>query len=143
MNYETYRKTFFTNPVPKPRFEFAGLQGLTLFFADYAAAIDYYQRVLGSPAYMEGKYTHGWQIGDTWLTLLKGQNGNPQNVEVMIVMQNPSEVERLQAAFIEAGGVGDAPGDQLMYTPVYSCSVKDPFGTNFLIYYPISNQKRW
>jgi len=136
MDYETYRKKFFRNPLPIPRFEFHGLQGLTLFFEDYAAAIDYYQCVLGSPAYVEGKYTHGWQIGDTWLTLLKGQDGNPQNVEVMIVMQIPSEVDRLQAAFIEAGGVGDAPGEQLMYTPVYCCSVRDPFGTNILIYCP-------
>jgi hypothetical protein len=137
MDYDTYRKNFFTNPLPQPRFEFAGLHGLTLFYVDYAAAIDYYQRVLGPPAYLEGKFTHGWQIGDTWLTLLKGQAGNPLNVEVMLVMQTRSEVERLQAAFIEAGGVGVAPGEQLMYTPVYSCSIQDPFGTNIMIYCPI------
>ena len=136
MDYETYRKEYFTNPAAQPRFGFAGLHGLTLFFEDYAPAIDFYQRVLGPPAYVEGKYTRGWQIGDTWLTLLKGQAGNPHNVEVMLVMQTRSEVERLFAAFIEAGGVGDAPTEQLMYTPVYSCSVTDPFGTNIMICCP-------
>jgi len=137
MDYETYRKQFFADPMPQPRFGFAGLHGLTLFFADYAQAIDFYQRVLGPPAYVEGKYTHGWQIGDTWLTLLKGQSGNPHNVEVMLVMETRSDVERLYAAFIAAGGVGDAPADQLMYTPVYSCSIQDPFGTNIMVYCPI------
>jgi hypothetical protein len=136
MDYETYRKKYFTDPMPQPCFGFAGLHGLTLFFVDYAPALDFYTRVLGPASYVEGEYTHGWQIGDTWLTLLKGQAGNPQNVEIMLVMQTRSDVERLQAAFIAAGGVGDAPADQLMYTPVYSCSVQDPFGTNILIYCP-------
>ena len=137
MDYETYRKKYFTDPMPQPRFGFAGLHGLTLFFVDYAPALDFYTRVLGPASYVEGEYTHGWQIGDTWLTLLKGRAGNPHNVEVMLVMQTRSDVEQLHAAFIAAGGVGEDPADQLMYTPVYSCSVQDPFGTNIMIYYPI------
>ena len=94
MDYDTYRRQFFANPQPQPRFAFAGLHGLTLYFADYAEAVAYYQRVLGQPAYVEGEGTRGWQIGSTWLTLLKGAAGNPQNVEVMIVMQTPAEAER-------------------------------------------------
>jgi hypothetical protein len=72
--------------------------------------------------------------------LLKGSDGNPQNVEVMIVMQTPAEVERLKDALVEAGGTGDAPSDQLMYEPVRSCSVRDPFGTNILITCPQRKQ---
>jgi hypothetical protein len=140
MDYETYRQQFFANPLPLPRFAFVGLHGLTLYFAEYEAAVAYYQRVLGPPAYVEGQGTHGWQIGDTWLTLLKGNGGNPQNVEVMIVMKTPAEAERLQAALVEAGGAGDPPSDQLMYAPVRSCPVRDPFGTNILIICPLPRQ---
>jgi predicted lactoylglutathione lyase len=55
----------------------------------------------------------------------------------MLVMQSASEVQHLQAAFIAAGGTGDAPENQLMYTTVYSCSVRDPFGTDIMIYCPL------
>lgn len=137
MDYETYRQQFFANPQPQSRFAFGGLHGLTLYFANYAEAVAYYQQVLGPPAYVEGNATRGWKIGDTWLTLLQGTSGTPQNVEVMIVMQTPSEAERLQAAFVEAGGVGDTPSDQLMYEPIRSCPVRDPFGTNILITCPL------
>jgi hypothetical protein len=47
MDYETYRKKYYADPTPQPRFAFSGLHGLTLFFEDHEAAIDYYQRVLG------------------------------------------------------------------------------------------------
>jgi hypothetical protein len=137
MDYDSYREKFFTQPIPQPRFAYTGLHGLTLYFSDYPAAVAYYQRVLGPPAYVEGDDTHGWQIGQTWLTLLKGIAGNPTNLEIMIVMQTPIEAERLQAAFIDAGGWGDAPSDQLMYEPVRSCPVKDPFGTHILITSPL------
>ena len=140
MDFETYRKRFFANPSPLQRFEFAGLYGLTLYFENYEAAVAYYLKVLGPPAYIEGEGTKGWQIGSTWLTLLKGTKGNPQNVEVMMVMQTPAEVERLKVAFVEAGGSGDEPDDQLMYEPVRLCSVRDPFGTNILITCPLHTQ---
>jgi catechol 2,3-dioxygenase-like lactoylglutathione lyase family enzyme len=138
MDYQSYRKQFFVDPSPEPRFDFAGLHGATLFYSDYQAALDYYSRVLGPPAYVEGENTHGWRVGDTWLTLLRGKSGNPQNIEVPIVMNTPQEAERLQAAFIEAGGTGDEPSNQLMYEPVRSCSVKDPFGVDILIFCPLS-----
>ncbi len=137
MDFDTYRKLFFVNPQPQSRFDFGGLYGLTLFFSDYSKAVDFYQRVLGPPAYIEGENTRGWKIGNTWLTLLQGTSGSPQNVEVMIVMQTPAEAERLQAAFFEAGGEIHPPSDELMYEPVRSCSVRDPFGTNILITSPL------
>lgn len=135
MDYETYRKKYFTTPLPEARFAFIGLHGLTLFFAEYETAVAYYQQVLGPPTYVEGASTRGWRLGNTWLTLLRGKSGSPQNVEVMLVMQTPEEADRLQAAFIEAGGEGDPPTDVLMYEPVHACSVRDPFGTQILIFH--------
>jgi len=138
MDYESYREKFFVTPQPDPRYDFGGLHGVTLFFEDFDAAIDYYIEVLGPPAYVEGEGTRGWQIGVTWLTLLKGNAGNPKNVEFNIVMKKPQEAESLQADFIEAGGQGEPPSDQLMYEPVRFCPVQDPFGTNILIFSPLS-----
>lgn len=134
MDYEAYRRKNFVDPQPEPRFEYLGLYGVSLFFSDFEAAVDYYTSVLGPPAYVEGQGTRGWRIGNTWLTLLKWMKENPRNIEFNIVMESPQEAERLQAAFIEAGGSGDPPSDQLMYEPVRFCPVVDPFGTNILIF---------
>ena len=140
MDYESYRDNFFTKPEPEPRYKFKGLYGTTLFFEDYESAVNYYSEVLGEPAYVEGQGTRGWQLGNTWLTLLKGKNGSPQNMELNIVMQSPGEADRLHAAFISAGGVGEEPSDELMYEPVRFCSVRDPFGTNILIISPLGGR---
>jgi hypothetical protein len=137
MDYESYRTRFFIDPPPEPRFDFVGIHGATLYFSDYASAVAYYHRVLGPPAYVEGKDTHGWLIGNTWLTLLSGGAGHPQNVEITLIMKTPEAAERLQAAFIEAGGRGEPPSDQLMYEPVRYCPVTDPFGTAILIICPL------
>jgi hypothetical protein len=137
MDYDHYREKFFTVPAPEQRFKFRGLHGATLYFSDYEAAVSYYTRVLGEPAYVEGTGTRGWQLGNTWLTLLKGETGNPQNMELNIIMQTPDEADRLQAAFIQAGGAGEPPSDQLMYQPVRYCAVDDPFGTHILICCPL------
>ncbi|MCC7020226.1 MAG: DUF2306 domain-containing protein [Ardenticatenales bacterium] len=134
MDLTTYRQRFFADPAPAPRFAYHGVHGVTLYFADYDAAVAYYTRVLGPPAYVEGDGTRGWPLGDTWLTLLKGGDGAPRNVEVAIVMASAAEAERLQAAFIAAGGTGDAPRDDLMYEPVRLCPARDPFGTDVLVY---------
>ena len=134
MDFNTYRHAYFTDPPPEQRFDLRGVLGITLFYSDYAAAVDFYTRVLGAPAYVEGAGTRGWQLGDTWLTLLSGGDGSPRNVEVPIVAATPAEAERLQAAFVEAGATGSHPEDQLMYEPVRACPVTDPFGTQFLIY---------
>lgn len=137
MDHAHYREKFFVDPPPESRFEFRGLHGATVYFSDYEAAVNYYTRVLGPPAYVEGEGTCGWQLGNTWLTLLKGKSGNPQNVELNIVMQTPQEADRLHAAFIEAGGAGEPPSDQLMYEPVRYCYVQDPFGTDILVICPL------
>jgi len=134
MDFESYRRKYFVEPAPEELFDFTGQLGVTLYFQDYEQAVDFYQRALGPPAYIEGKSTKGWRIGKAWLTLLRGRQGNPENVEIQIVMKTPEEAERLQKAFIEAGGTGPTPSDQLMYQPIWSCPVKDPFGTELLIF---------
>jgi len=137
VDFESYRRRYFVAPAPEPRFAFTGLHGATLYFSDYPAAVAYYERVLGLPAYVEGEGTRGWRLGATWLTLLKSPAGNPENVEITIVVESVQEAERLQAAFVQAGGVGEPPSDQLMYLPVRYCPVRDPFGTNLLIICPL------
>ena len=133
MDFETYRKKYFAEPTPKQRFNFKGDFGVTLFYQDYEAAIDYYERVLGPPAYLEGDGPRGWRIGRGWLTLLKGKSGNPTNLEITFLMSSSEEAEALQRAFIKAGGTGSAPSDALMYEPIRYCAVTDPFGVNLLV----------
>lgn len=133
MDYNQYRAAYFADPPPAPRFDFTGPAGITLFYADYEAAVDFYTQVLGPPAYVEGASTRGWPLGAGWLTLLRSQSGDPQNVEVTVQMATPAEAERLQEAFIVAGGEGTEPSDQLMYVPIRACPVQDPFGVDWLI----------
>ena len=132
MDFETYRIKYFADPSPEQRYNFKGDFGVTLFYQDYELAIAYYEQVLGPPAYLEGDGTRGWQIGRGWLTLLKGKSGNPRNLEITFVMSSPEEAEALQRAFIDAGGTGTIPSDELMYQPVRYCAVSDPFGVNLL-----------
>ncbi len=137
MDYETYRAAHFADPAPESPFEFSGAGGATLLFAEYEKAVAYYTRVLGKPAYVEGDGTRGWRIGATWLTLLRGGDGAPRNIEVGLAMASALEAERLQAAFIQAGGNGTEPSDQLMYEPIRSCPVTDPFGTEIMVFAPL------
>lgn len=133
MDYDSYRKNYFTEPAPRPRYKFTGNFGVTLFYQDFDPARVYYEQVLGPPAYREGAGTVGWQIGESWLTLLQGKSGNPRNVEMTFQVATPSEAELLHQAFINAGGSGPAPSDELMYEPVRYCAVRDPFGVDILI----------
>ncbi|MDH3606748.1 MAG: VOC family protein [Acidimicrobiia bacterium] len=137
MDYAEYRQKYFVNPPPEPRFRFAGLHGLALFYEDYEQAIDFYTSVLGPPAYVEGEGTKSWPIGDTWLTLLHGKDGNPTGVEVPFVTATPAEADRLQQAFIAAGGTGSEPIDTLMGEPIRYCPVTDPLGVELLVYCPL------
>jgi hypothetical protein len=139
MDFETYRKKYFADPPHEQRYNFRGDFGVTLFYQDYEAAIAYYEQVLGPPAYLEGEGTRGWQIGRGWLTLLKGKSGNPRNLEITFVMSSPEEAEALQRALIEAGGTGSAPSDTLMYEPIRTCAVTDPFGVDLLVISPIAS----
>lgn len=138
MDYESYRKQFVVDPPPRPRFAYDAIGGVALFFADYEAAVAYYTAVLGPPGYVEGQYTRGWRVGRSWLTLFNAEAGGPQNVEVTIRMATAAAAEALQQAFIDAGGTGPAPSDQLMYEPIRYCPVRDPFGTAILIVSPTS-----
>ena len=133
MDFSAYRNAYFTDPPPEPRYRFSGSFGVTLFIEDFVAAAAYYEQVLGPPAYVQGEGTRGWQIGDGWLTLLKGSGGGPRNVEFTLELETVEEAEALQKAFIAGGGEGPAPSDQLMYRPVRSCPVVDPFGTEIMI----------
>jgi hypothetical protein len=141
MNYDEYREAYFTDPLPEPRFCFGGTFGVTLYFEDFDSAVAYYRHVLGPPAYVEGGGTRGWQIGDGWLTLLQGKSGNPHNVEITLQVATSGEAEELQQAFIDAGGTGPPPSDELMYEPIRSCPVRDPFGTEILIIGPPSGRR--
>jgi uncharacterized glyoxalase superfamily protein PhnB len=134
MDADAYRKAYFVEPAPTARFAFTGAFGVTLFYEDFASAVAYFERVFGPPAYVEGSDTRGWRIGDGWLTLLKGENGTSRHVEVQLQVATPEEAERLQGSFIEAGGIGAAPSDQLMYEPIRSCPARDPFGVDWLVF---------
>lgn len=137
MEYDEYRRKYLVDPPPSPRFDFAGVRGLALFYEDYEQAVGFYSEVLGPPVYVEGDSTKSWQVGDTWLTLLRGKNGNPLNVEVPLITATPAEADRLQAAFIAAGGTGPDPFNTLMGEPVRYCPVTDPLGVELLVYCPL------
>jgi hypothetical protein len=140
MDYQTYKRAYLVDPPPEPRYRFSGSFGITLYYQDFEAAVSYYEKVLGPPGYVEGEGTRGWAIGGGWLTLLQGKSGNPRNVEVTFAMATPEQAEQLQRAFLAAGGRGAAPSDQLMYVPIRSCPVVDPFGTEILIVSPLGHE---
>ena len=133
MNYEVYKNNYHRNPENQD-FAYESMNSVALFYEDFHAAIKYFTAVLGTPNYQEGEFTFGWRIGSGWLTIMKGKQGNPQNVEVSFIMQSPEEADRLQQAFIAAGGVGQEPVDTLMYIPVHLCPVTDPFGLEIMVY---------
>lgn len=139
MDFNAYRKAYFVDPPPEPRFRFSGSFGVTLFFEDFGAAIAFYERVLGPPSYVEGEGTRGWPIGTGWLTVLQGRQGNPRNVEITFELGTVKEAEALQRDFMAAGAEGAAPSDQLMYRPVRSCPVVDPFGLGIMIIGPLAD----
>lgn len=133
MDFETYKEDFYTDPPPKSRYNFTGAFGIALFYENYEEVIAYYSQVLGPPAYKEGTGTRGWRIGKGWLTLFRAKEGHPSNVEITFEVETPIEAEALQRAFIEAGGQGEDPSDQLMYVPIRYCPVTDPFGMDIIV----------
>jgi hypothetical protein len=142
MDFDEYRRAYFVDPAPKPRFRFKNAFGATLYFEDFQRAVAFYEAVLGPPSYVEGEGTRGWPVAGGWLTLLKGRSGNPRNVEVTFELETADEAEQLQSAFIDAGGHGSPPSDQLMYRPVRTCPVVDPFGTEIMIISPLPHVPR-
>lgn len=132
MDFEEYKRRYYADPPPEPRFAFGGIAGVAIYIEDYPAAIRFYTRVLGPPAYIEGDNTHGWRIGDAWLTVFPAKTGAPANVDFTLMMESPA-AEALHAAFLAAGATGQPPSDELMYQPLRYCPVTDPFGTQILI----------
>jgi catechol 2,3-dioxygenase-like lactoylglutathione lyase family enzyme len=115
MDQDENRAADRSKPGSGPRFRFRAAGGPVLYFADFEAAVAFYTEVLGEPGYPEGGGTRGWSIGDSFLTLLRGGDGSPRNTEIGLVTEMPGEADRLQEAFIAAGGAGPAPCDQVMY----------------------------
>ena len=140
MDYKSYQDKFFRNPAPEQRYNFSGAFGVSLYYENFEAVIEYYEKVLGPPAYIEGAGTRGWRIGAGWLTLFQSEKGNPNNMGVTFVVETPAEAEALQRAFIEAGGEGPEPSDELMYEPVRFCLMNDPFGVELLIISPLKKE---
>lgn len=134
LDFEAYRRAFYADPQPEPRFGYEGLGGVALYFDRYDEAVVFYTEVLGPPNYVEGEGTRGWLLGDGWLTLFAVKQGAPSNAETQIRMSSPAEADRLHAAFLAAGATGEAPTDELMYEPIRFCALTDPFGTEILIY---------
>jgi len=137
MDFDSYRRAYYVDPPPEPRFSFRGSFGATLFYQDFGRAVAFYERVLGPPSYLEGKGTRGWPIGSGWLTILQGKKGNPQNVEITFELETVEEAEALQRDLIAAGARGPAPSDELMYRPVRSCPVIDPLGLEIMVIAPL------
>lgn len=134
MDFESDYQKYFLLPPPPPRFQYTGHFGMTLYYQDFTEAVAFYEQVLGPAGYQEGDHTRGWKIGTGWLTLLKGNNGKPTNVELTFELETAKEAEAMQQAFIQAGATGQEPSDQLMYTPVRLCAVVDPFGVDVMIF---------
>lgn len=63
-------------------------------------------------------------------------------MEIPFQMETPAGAEDLQAAFVEAGGEGERPSDELTYVPIPSCPVRDPFDTELLIASPLGSGDR-
>jgi hypothetical protein len=138
MDFDSYLQAYFADRPPQPRFRFRGSLGATLSYEDFEEAVAFYGSVLGPLSYVEGDGTRGWPVGAGWLTILKGNQGNPRNVEITFELGTVGEAEGLQRAFIATGADGPAPSDQLMYRPVRSCPVVDPFGVEIMIIRPLA-----
>lgn len=137
MDEDAYRRAYFAEPAPSPRFRFSGIAGVSLYIERYDEAVAFYTAVLGPPAYREGRSTHGWPIGPDWLTLFPAGAGGPACMDVTIRVASPGEVAALRDAFVAAGATGELPSDQLLYEAVRYAQVTDPFGTILIITSPI------
>lgn len=117
------------------RFSIVGLGYVTLYPVDFAAALRFYESVLG-PLDRDDPDDEvwGWRMGNTWLTLAPNAHGTepgsePRNVEFAIEVASLSEVDRLYRAFVAAGATpGSPPRDTEMYVPMRYAYVDDPFG---------------
>jgi uncharacterized glyoxalase superfamily protein PhnB len=127
------------------KFNIIGLNYVSLYPADHAAALAYYAQIFGPIDIDDPKDgVWGWRMGSTWLTVFPGKfgtnpHGNPQNVEFAIQVAAPEEVDRLYAAFVAAGiKASQPPIDTVMYEPMRYAYVDDLFGVRIDIYCPSS-----
>ena len=141
MNFAEYKKKFYADPQPESRFAFRGIQGASIHYQDYSAALDFLRRVYGPPSYIEGEFTHGWKLGDTWLSIFPSEDGNATNMEVPVYLESARDVDKLYQAFLEAGAEGEPPENTLMYEPVRIAFVKDPFGVAWMLVCEIAEEK--
>lgn len=125
------------------RFDIVGLNYVSLYPADHAAALAYYASVFGPLDREDVELgVWGWQMGSTWLTVFPGTAGpNPEgtseNVEFAIQVATPEEVDRLYDAFVAAGVKASLPPrSAVMYEPMRYCYIDDPFGVRIDIYCP-------
>ncbi len=123
------------------KFNIVGLNYVSLYPADHAAAIKYYTKIFGlldvqNPE--DGVW--GWRMGSTWLTVFPSKygpvtDGTTQNIEFAIQMGQPDEVDKLYQAFVEAGvKASQPPVDTTMYEKMRYAYVDDPFGVRIDIY---------
>jgi catechol 2,3-dioxygenase-like lactoylglutathione lyase family enzyme len=96
-------------PNDKQTFQIVGLNYVSLYIEDFAAAIDFYERVFGPAENAdEAGQIYGWWMGSTWLTVFPSRGGthegsNPRNVEFAIQVSTSGEVDALHQALITAG----------------------------------------
>lgn len=139
MNYQEYRAAYHKDTASRYAFD-RGFSA-ALYTPEYRNAVAFYSRVLGDPQYVEGELTHGWRIGNGWLTLfpleyLDGydrQAGRLNPVELQFHLDGLSQLRALRAAFISAGGRGPEPSRELMYVPLWFAPLEDPFGNRVIL----------
>jgi len=130
------------------KFNIVGLNYVSLYPADHEAALTYYTQVFGPLDRIDlDDGVWGWRMGSTWLTVFPGKfgtkpDGDPQNVEFAIQVATPDEVDRLYAAFAEAGiKASQPPINTVMYEPMRYAFVDDLFGVRIDIYCPVAENK--
>jgi len=133
MDLAEYKEKFFTDPQPESRYDYRGILGASIHYKDRAAALEFLQRVFGPPAYVEGKDTHGWKLGESWLSVFPSDVGTATNMDIPLYLQSAEEVDKLYRAFIEAGAEGEPPKNNLMYEQVRIAFLRDPFGVAWIL----------
>jgi catechol 2,3-dioxygenase-like lactoylglutathione lyase family enzyme len=120
-----------------------GLKYFTIYVDDLPAAVDFYTRVLGAPEVLEDGKVHGWNLGNTWLTVFPSRGshygtGSPRCAEFALEVSSPEEVDQLLEALLAAGAKpGWDPEDTWMYERMRFAYVVDPFGTTVDIFCPL------
>ncbi len=129
------------SPEPITKSSVIGLGYFSVYVLDFERAIAFYSRVFGPPkaSAASGRH-HGWQMGNSWLTVFDGAVGasvaaNPRNAEFALQVTTVAEVNALYDALIAAGGTAAMkPAGTEMYEPMYYGCLDDPFGLRIDVY---------